>query len=95
MVDGEARDLLAAEGVGDERGAGDVDIIVAVESQSTWCVTLAMVRGGRHLGDRSFFPSNASGSDACTIVVVIDKYSRRIEERKDGIESSAGRHRAE
>jgi len=49
-------------------GAGDVDIIVAVESQGTWCVTLAMVRGGRHLGDRSFFPSNASGSDAATVI---------------------------
>jgi excinuclease ABC subunit C len=49
-------------------GAGDVDIIVAVESQGTWCVTLAMVRGGRHLGDRSFFPSNASGSDAPTVI---------------------------
>jgi excinuclease ABC subunit C len=49
-------------------GAGDVDIIVAIERESTWCVTLAMVRGGRHLGDRSFFPSNAAGSDAATVI---------------------------
>jgi len=49
-------------------GAGDVDIVAAVEREGTWCVTLAMVRGGRHLGDRSFFPHNASGSDALTVI---------------------------
>ena len=38
------------------------------EKEGTWCVTLAMVRGGRHLGDRSFFPQNAGGSDAATVV---------------------------
>ena len=59
--------ILSGQAV-EASGAGDVDIIVAVESQSTWCVTLAMVRGGRHLGDRSFFPSNASGSDAATVI---------------------------
>ena len=47
---------------------GDTDIIVVVEREGVWCVTLAMVRGGRHLGDRSFFPSNASGSDADTVL---------------------------
>ena len=59
--------ILSGQAV-EATGAGDVDIIVAVESQGVWCVTLAMVRGGRHLGDRSFFPSNASGSDAHTVI---------------------------
>ncbi|QJR15297.1 excinuclease ABC subunit UvrC [Usitatibacter palustris] len=49
-------------------GAGDVDIVAAVESQGVWCVALAMVRAGRHLGDRCFFPVNASGSDAASVV---------------------------
>jgi excinuclease ABC subunit C len=59
--------ILSGQAV-ESSGKGDIDVIVAVESQGTWCVTLAMVRGGRHLGDRSFFPSNAAGTDACTVV---------------------------
>ncbi len=59
--------ILSGQAV-ESASKGDVDVIVAVERDSTWCVTLAMVRGGRHLGDRSFFPSNASGTDACTVV---------------------------
>jgi excinuclease ABC subunit C len=59
--------ILSGQAV-ESTGKGDVDVIVAVERDSTWCVTLAMVRGGRHLGDRSFFPTNASGTDACTVV---------------------------
>jgi excinuclease ABC subunit C len=48
-------------------GGGDSDIVVVVESQGLWCVTLAMVRGGRHLGDRSFFPQNTGGADAAIV----------------------------
>jgi excinuclease ABC subunit C len=59
--------ILSGQAV-ESTGAGDTDIVVAVESQGTWCVTLAMVRGGRHLGDRSFFPQNATGSDAGTVL---------------------------
>jgi len=59
--------ILSGQAVESASG-GDSDIIVVVEREGVWCVTLAMVRGGRHLGDRSFFPSNAAGSDACTVL---------------------------
>ncbi len=37
----------------------DIDIIVAQRESGQLCVNLAMVRGGRHLGDRPQFPVNA------------------------------------
>lgn len=50
----------------------DVDIIVALKEAGQLCVNLAMVRGGRHLGDRPLFPSNvgeSSVADATTAFI--------------------------
>jgi len=43
--------------------AGDTnaDIVVARTEQGVLCVNHAMVRGGRHLGDKAHFPQNAQG----------------------------------
>ena len=55
--------VQARQYVESERGV-DADVVACTLEGGIACVNLVMIRGGRHVGDRSFFPQNAEGAAA-------------------------------
>jgi excinuclease ABC subunit C len=55
--------VQARQYVESERGV-DADVVACVLEGGIACVNLVMIRGGRHVGDRSFFPQNAEEASA-------------------------------
>jgi excinuclease ABC subunit C len=48
--------------------AGDIDVVAGVAAQGLTAVNLVMIRGGRHVGDRTFFPQHADGATLDEVV---------------------------
>jgi excinuclease ABC subunit C len=48
--------------------AGDIDVVVAVLEDNVFAVNAVMIRGGRHVGDRTFFPRHAEAVDEADVV---------------------------
>src|SRR5688572_26636545 len=59
--------VQARQYVESNRGV-DADVVACVIEGEIACVNLVMIRRGRHVGDRSFFPANAEGAAAAEVV---------------------------
>ena len=59
--------VQARQYVESNRGV-DADVVACAIEAAIACVNLVMIRGGRHVGDRSFFPANAEGASAGEVV---------------------------
>ncbi|MGH8721088.1 MAG: excinuclease ABC subunit UvrC, partial [Burkholderiales bacterium] len=46
----------------------DADVVASVGQGGAACVNLTMIRGGRHVGDRSFFPVNAAAAGPAEVL---------------------------
>jgi excinuclease ABC subunit C len=48
--------------------AGDIDVVAAAAEQGLTAVNVVMIRGGRHVGDRTHFPQHADAAPMAEIV---------------------------
>ena len=59
--------VQARQYVESNRGV-EADVVACVIERGIACVNLAMIRSGRHVGDRSFFPQNAADATEAEVV---------------------------
>ena len=60
--------VLTKQFVANDTSARDADVIACHAEAGQVCVNLAMIRAGRHLGDKTLFPQNANEADTITVL---------------------------
>ena len=54
--------------------AGDIDVVAAASEGGLIAVNVVMIRGGRHVGDRTFFPRHADAVDPTALDEVVPAF---------------------
>jgi excinuclease ABC subunit C len=75
--------VQARQYVESNRGV-DADVVACAIEGGIACVNLVMIRGGRHVGDRSFFPANADGAVPVEIITAFLE-QHYLEQPKPGL----------
>jgi excinuclease ABC subunit C len=54
--------------------AGDIDVVAAASEGGLFAVNVVMIRGGRHVGDRTFFPRHADAAVPATLTEIVPAF---------------------
>ena len=54
--------------------AGDIDVVAAASESGLFAVNVVMIRGGRHVGDRTFFPRHAEAAEPSALAEIVPAF---------------------